>query len=393
MKSSLCRRETTAKSPQSRPVSQLWLHLCHERVSYLLICWRQKDFLLFRNWTLGARWGGHTKLPCCQRYSFPRVFVVVWFFTLESKGQSSGFSRGKGWNSRPKGWAAGLSPNDVGFKALLPANPSSSSASIKPKREANYVSGTNVPGSAGAWNAVGGGSAAGFFFLLETNALTDGRPGRRAALRRSQPGRAHSPRRLENGGTSEQDSPASRAAPSAGSGGPQHRGWGRQPGSLRSAPRPAVTWAGRARRGRAGQGRGVPRCSHTAPLRASPASLCAERPAGGTPAGRARSTARPAPPPGRPAPRSAARTLEIVESAASIRGQPRRGGILKEFPPYRIPLKTKTSITRCFALSVRGPLPDRHGRTRGWLWALPVFLRRSNRTEVIFTEGSWRISA
>lgn len=79
--------------------------LQYEHISYLLICWRQKGFLLFRNWTLVARWVSHTKLPRCQRYYFsPRVFVVVvWFFTPESKGQNSGFSRGKGWNSRFNG--------------------------------------------------------------------------------------------------------------------------------------------------------------------------------------------------------------------------------------------------------------------------------------------------
>lgn len=98
-------RAASQSNSQVKAEERMQSPLQHEHISYLLICWRQKGFLLFRNWTLVARWVSHTKLPCCQRYSFsPRVFVVVvWFFTPESKGQNSGFSRGKGWNSRFNG--------------------------------------------------------------------------------------------------------------------------------------------------------------------------------------------------------------------------------------------------------------------------------------------------
>lgn len=53
-------------------------------------------------------------------FFFPRVFVVVvWFFTPESKGQNSGFSRGKGWNSRLNRRTAELSPKDVVFQGAF----------------------------------------------------------------------------------------------------------------------------------------------------------------------------------------------------------------------------------------------------------------------------------
>lgn len=166
---------------------------------------------------------------------------------------------------------------------------------------------------------MGGGSAAPLFFLLETNAPTDGRPGRRAALRRSQPGRARSPRHLENDGTREQDSPASRAALSAGSGGPQHRGRGRQPGSRRSAPRPRGYLSRPSAAGQGGAGQRRP-----AVLACSSAPRLSRLSVRGAPRGRhsgrtGRKHGPPSPAPGPPR-RSAARMLEIVENAASIRG-------------------------------------------------------------------------
>lgn len=45
MKSSLCRRETIAQSPHSRPVSRLWLHPC--AMSASLTYWSAEDKRIF----------------------------------------------------------------------------------------------------------------------------------------------------------------------------------------------------------------------------------------------------------------------------------------------------------------------------------------------------------
>lgn len=91
---SLQEREVMGKSRQEKRASltarfrlEEWMPspLRHEHVSYLLICWRQKGFLLFRNWTLVARWVSHTKLPCCQRYFFPLGFLLLLFGFLPQR--------------------------------------------------------------------------------------------------------------------------------------------------------------------------------------------------------------------------------------------------------------------------------------------------------------------
>lgn len=144
MKSNLYRREKWwAKADREERASltprlrlQEWMPspLRHALwVSYLLICWRQKGFLLFRNWTLGARWVSHTKLPCCQRYFFSLGFLLLLFGFLPRrvKGRTVDSAGAKGGIRDSTGGLQSSLQKMLYFKALSFANPSSSPVSIK----------------------------------------------------------------------------------------------------------------------------------------------------------------------------------------------------------------------------------------------------------------------
>ena len=130
MKSDLYRREKRwakadreeSQTPRFRLQERTSSPLRHERVSYLLLCCRQKGFLLFRNLDTCSLSGQSHKASLLPKvFFFPSGFCCccLGFFTSESKGQNSGFSRGKGWNSRLNRRTAEHSLRDVVFQGAF----------------------------------------------------------------------------------------------------------------------------------------------------------------------------------------------------------------------------------------------------------------------------------
>lgn len=122
---------------------------------------------------------GHSELDGSGTQSFPaakgiffplRVFVVVvWFFTPESKGQTSGFSRGKGWNSRLNRRTAELFPKDAVFQGAFICKSFFTLSVNKTEggREINFFNCRNKPDSSEKGNVMRTGLVAGLFPFIK----------------------------------------------------------------------------------------------------------------------------------------------------------------------------------------------------------------------------------